>query len=41
MAKAYVWCSQSLCQARNAGGTVTRGYYAEGEVVPGAPAQSY
>ena len=41
MVKSYVWCSDSLCQARSSGGTVIRGYYAEGEVVPGAPAQPY
>jgi RHS repeat-associated protein len=37
----YVWCNESLCQARNAGGATKRAYYDEGELVPGAPAQSY
>jgi RHS repeat-associated protein len=37
---AYVWCGQRLCQARNASNAPIRGYYAEGEFVPGSPAQS-
>ena len=37
----YLWCGWRICQARNAGGVVTREYYAEGEYVPGSPAQSY
>lgn len=36
----YVWCGDSLCQARNAANAVTRAYYEEGELVPGAPVQS-
>src|SRR5437016_5648520 len=30
-----------MCQARNAGNLAIRGYFAEGEFVPGAPAQPY
>ncbi len=30
----YLWCGARLCQARNAANAVTRGYYAEGELVP-------
>jgi RHS repeat-associated protein len=37
----YVWCDLQPCQARNAGGSPTRAYYAEGELVPGSPAQPY
>ncbi|MBS0219680.1 MAG: hypothetical protein JSR91_02965 [Proteobacteria bacterium] len=37
----YLWCSSDICQARDAGNTTIRGYYDEGEVVPGAPAQPY
>ena len=37
----YVWCGNSICQARNASNSPTRGYYVEGEFVPGTPAQSY
>jgi RHS repeat-associated protein len=37
----YVWCGQRLCQARNASNAPIRGYYAEGEFLPGSPAQSY
>jgi RHS repeat-associated protein len=37
----YLWCGSQLCQARNATNSPTRGYYAEGELVPGMPAQSY
>ncbi|MGH7023084.1 MAG: RHS repeat-associated core domain-containing protein, partial [Caulobacteraceae bacterium] len=33
----YLWCGTRLCQARNAAGTVTKGYYAEGEYAPGSP----
>ena len=36
----YLWCSSRLCQARNAANAPTRGYYAEGEFVPGTPPQS-
>lgn len=41
MTTSYVWCDAGICQARNAGNAVTRAYYGEGEVVPGAPAQLY
>jgi RHS repeat-associated protein len=37
----HVWCGRSICQARNASNSPTRGYYVEGEFVPGTPAQSY
>lgn len=37
----YIWCGSSICQSRNASNSPTRGYYAEGEFVPGTPAQSY
>ena len=37
----YLWCDLTPCQARNGGGTVIRDYYAEGELVPGSPAQAY
>ena len=37
----YVWCGARICQARNASDAVTRGYYTEGEFVPGSPAQPY
>ncbi|WIM09099.1 MAG: hypothetical protein OJF58_000050 [Enhydrobacter sp.] len=37
----YLWCGSALCQARDAGNTPIRGYYDEGEVVPGSPAQPY
>ncbi|HSZ52025.1 MAG TPA: RHS repeat-associated core domain-containing protein [Caulobacteraceae bacterium] len=30
----YVWCGHALCQARNASGAVTKGYYLEGEYAP-------
>lgn len=33
----YVWCGLKPCQARDAAGSVTRGYYAEGEQVAGQP----
>ena len=36
----YVWCGASLCQMRNAANTLTRAYFDEGEIIPGAPAQS-
>lgn len=32
----YLWCGDSLCQARTAADVVTRRYYPEGEVVPAA-----
>ncbi len=37
----YIWCGSSICQARDATDAPTRGYYAEGELVSGTPAQSY
>jgi RHS repeat-associated protein len=37
----YIWCGNSPCQARNATNSPTRGYYVEGEFVPGTPPQSY
>ncbi len=37
----YIWCGPRPCQARTASNAVTRSYYAEGEFVPGTPAQSY
>ncbi len=36
----YVWCGSQLCQARTAAGAEARGYYAEGEFVPGSPSAS-
>jgi YD repeat-containing protein len=30
----YLWCGDSLCQARTAADVVTRRYYPEGEVIP-------
>jgi RHS repeat-associated protein len=36
----YIWCGDRLCQARSGGNSPTRSYYAEGELVPGTPAQS-
>ena len=32
----YLWCGDSLCQARTAADVVTRRYYPEGEVIPAA-----
>jgi RHS repeat-associated protein len=32
----YLWCGESLCQARNANDAVTRRYLIEGEEIPGA-----
>jgi RHS repeat-associated protein len=39
----YLWCGQSLCQARDPGGSITRAYYTEGEYAPGlgSPALYY
>jgi RHS repeat-associated protein len=37
----HLWCGSRICQARNASGAVTREYFAEGEYVPGSPAQPY
>jgi RHS repeat-associated protein len=39
VATSYIWCSKRLCQARNSANSPTRSYYAEGELVAGAPAQ--
>ncbi len=39
--KSYLWCGEAICQARDASNATFRGYYDEGEVVPGAPAQPY
>jgi RHS repeat-associated protein len=36
----YLWCGSDICQARNAGNAAIRGYYDEGEFVPGTPAQT-
>ncbi|MHB8884742.1 MAG: RHS repeat-associated core domain-containing protein [Methylovirgula sp.] len=41
VATSYVWCGTRICQARTASNSITREYFAEGEFVPGAPAQSY
>ena len=35
----YMWCGARICQARNASDVPTRGYYAEGEFVPGSPGE--
>ncbi len=37
----YIWCGSRPCQARDASNTTTREYLAEGEFVPGSPAQPY
>jgi RHS repeat-associated protein len=37
----YLWCGSDICQARNSSNTPIRGYYDEGEYVPGSPAQPY
>ena len=37
---AYVWCDSDICQARIPAGAVQHSFYAEGEFVPGTPAQS-
>ena len=37
----YLWCGARICQARNASDAVTREHYAEGELLPGSPAQPY
>jgi len=39
--KSYLWCGDAICQARDASNATIRGYYDEGEVVPGSPAQPY
>ncbi len=41
VATSYLWCGARICQARNAANAPTREYVAEGEVVPGSPAQPY
>nr|WP_253203981.1 RHS repeat-associated core domain-containing protein [Methylosinus sp. KRF6] len=41
VATGYVWCGTQICQARNASNSPTRGYYDEGEFVPGSPALTY
>jgi RHS repeat-associated protein len=38
---AYLWCGIRICQARDASNSPTRGYYDEGEFVPGTPGQTY
>jgi RHS repeat-associated protein len=38
VATSYVWCGSKLCQARDAGGALTREYLDEGEFAPGSPA---
>jgi RHS repeat-associated protein len=37
----YLWCGQSLCQARIGNSTVSRHYYPEGESVPGSGSMIY
>src|SRR6185312_1416381 len=37
----YLWCGDDICQARNASNTPIKGYYDEGEFVPGSPGQPY
>jgi len=37
----YLWCGDTLCQARDGSNATTRSYYDEGEFVPGAPGQPY
>jgi RHS repeat-associated protein len=37
----YLWCGARICQARDASNAVTRGYYSEGELVPGTSPQPY
>ncbi len=41
VATSYLWCGGRICQARNAANAPTREYVAEGELVPGTPAQPY
>jgi RHS repeat-associated protein len=36
----YLWCSDSICQARTASNATVRSYYNEGEYLPGTPAQT-
>jgi len=35
----YLWCGSDICQARNASNATIKGYYDEGEFVPGTPSQ--
>jgi RHS repeat-associated protein len=37
----YIWCGSKICQARNASNSPIRGYYSEGEYLPGTSSQSY
>ena len=37
----YLWCGESLCQARNTNDAVTRRYFNEGEEIPAAGTQLY
>jgi len=37
----YLWCGSNICQGRNASNAPIKGYYDEGEYVPGSPAQPY
>src|SRR5262249_34111379 len=37
----YLWCGSGICQARDAVNAPIREYFAEGEIVPGSPAQPY
>jgi YD repeat-containing protein len=32
----YLWCGEAICQARDSRDAVSRRYYAEGELIPGA-----
>jgi YD repeat-containing protein len=41
VATSYLWCGSAICQARDATNDVTREYYAEGELVPGASPATY
>ena len=36
----YLWCGSRICQARNSSNATIREYYAEGEYLPGSPAQT-
>ena len=40
-ATSYLWCGSRICQARNSSNVTLREYYAEGEYLPGTPAQTY
>lgn len=37
----YIWCGAFLCQARDAGNSIRRKYFAEGEIESGTPSQIY